>query len=87
MWYKSCDFIDQSDLPVECEAFIRNPFLLVSKKVNHRFIEDDSSNWYIGKIIEYLQQEKTHCVSYDGESEHYFLNLTLDLILGNIIVL
>ena len=76
-----CDFIDKSTLPSECESFIRNPTSLNGRKVKHKFLEevDSTPTWY-------SHQEKTHCLAYEGESEHCHFDLTLDLILGDLII-
>lgn len=84
-----CDFIDESVLPAECESFIRNPTSLIGRKVMHRFLEaaDGTSTWYSGTVLDYSQCDKTHCLTYEGESENCDFDLTLDLILGDLIIL
>ena len=83
-----CDFIDKCTLPTECESFIRNPTSLIGRKVKHRFLEEVSGTptWYSGTVLDYSYQEKIHCLTYEGESENCHFNLTLDLILGDLIV-
>ena len=76
-----CHFIDKSVLPAECESFIRNPTSLIGRQVKHRFIEGDCFAWYSGEVIDYLQEEKTHCLIYEGESECCYFDLTVYLIL------
>jgi hypothetical protein len=84
-----CDFIDESTLPTECKSFIRNPTSLIGRKVKQRFLDEvgGTPTWYSGTIIDYSHQEKTHCLTFEGESEHCHFDLTLDLILGDLIVL
>ena len=83
-----CDFINSCTLPRECELFIQNPLSLVGKKVKHKFLEDDETpTWYLGRVLSYSSEEKTHCMKYDGEDETYDFHLTLDMILGELIIL
>ena len=83
-----CDFIDESTLPAECKSFIRNPTSLIGRKVKQRFLDEvgGTPTWYSGTVIDYSHQEKTHCLTYEGESEHCHFDLTLDLLLGDLIV-
>ena len=79
-----CEFVDENPLP----EHIRNPTSLVGKKIKHRFLEETGgSTWYFGTVIDYSEQEKTHCLKYEEDSEHYQFDLTIDLILGDLIIL
>ena len=74
-----CEFVDENPLP----EHIRNPTSLVGKIIE----ETGGSTWYFGTVIDYSEQEKTHCLKYEEDSEHYQFDLTIDLILGDLILL
>ena len=84
-----CDHIDNNPLPEPCNTFIRNPTLLIGRRVKQRFLDGDgasTSTWYWGTVKEYSPQEKMHCLIYDGESEECHFDLTTDLLLGDLII-
>ena len=83
-----CDHIDNTPLPVQYDSFIRNPTSLIGRQVKQRFLdgEDGSSNWYLGTVMDYSPEEKTHCLTYEGESEECHFDLTIDLLLGDLII-
>ena len=83
-----CDFIDSSPLPEQCDFFIRNPTSLIGRKVKQRFLDEENgdSAWYFGTVIDYSPQEKTHCLRYEGECEECHFDLTLDFLLGDLLI-
>ena len=70
-------------------SFIRNPTSLIGTKVKQRFLDevDGTPTWYSGTVIDYSHHEKAHCLAYEGESECCHFDLTLDFILGDLLVL
>ena len=40
--------------------------------------------WYTGTVLEYDCHVKTHEILYDGEQDHCFFDLTMDLINGDL---
>ena len=82
-----CDFIDQD--VHEMLPFIRDPSTLIGKRICHKF-ELELTNelkWYCGTVFEYDSHNKTYTILYDGEEDHCFFDLTLDLLIGDIKVL
>lgn len=61
---------------------------MIGRQVKQRFLdeEDGNSTWYLGTVIDYLPHEKKHCLTYEGESEECHFDLTLDLLLGDILI-
>ena len=68
-----CNFIDKVALPTEFEPFVKSPRTLVGKKIKQKFRDEDSGGllWYCGMIMDYSDNEKTHCIKYDGDDELY----------------
>ena len=62
---------------------------MIGRKVKQRFLDevDGTATWYSGTVIGYSHEEKTHCLMYEGESEHFNFDLILDLLLGDFIIL
>ena len=83
-----CDFIDKTSLPTECAAFIKDPITLVGKQIKQKFIDEDSGAlvWYHGTVMNYLDEEKTHCITYEGDDEQYHYDL-MDLLIGDLVIL
>ena len=81
-----CDHMEKSPLPMACESFIRNPTSLIGRQVKQRFLEDGNSTWYSGTVKDYSPQAKTHCIVYEGDCEEYYFDLTLDFLLGDLLI-
>ena len=81
------DFID-AHIP-KCSSYIKEPTGLVGKHIQHQFEIDDAGSvkWYCGKIIAFDASTNSHEVQYEGEEEHCFFDLTVDLLNGDIKVL
>ena len=62
---------------------------LIGRKIKHKFFERDSNSfiWYSGTIVGYLEQDKTHCINYEGDSENWNFHLALGLILEDLIIM
>lgn len=84
-----CDYIDSNPLPEHCESFIRNPISLIGQRVKQRFLDGEAtctSTWYWGTVKDYSPKEMTHCLMYEGDTEEYHFDLTIDLLLGDLII-
>ena len=83
-----CNYIDNTPLPVHCDCFIRNPTSLIGRQVKQRFLDGENGNstWYLGTVKNYSYEDKTHCLTYEGESEDCNFDLTLDFLLGDLLV-
>ena len=57
--------------------------------MKHRFVEENGgvATWYSGIVKDYSQQDKTHSLLYDDESVVCHFDITIDLVLGDFIVL
>ena len=84
-------FIDQNSS--DCSGYIDDPFSMIGKKIQHRFEIDTYSAgevkiiWYHGTIIDYDATTKSYEIEYEGEEEHCYFDLTIDLLNGDIKVL
>lgn len=81
-----CDYIDSNPLPEHCGSFIGNPVLLIGRRVKQRFLDGEAtctSTWYRGIVKDYSPQEKMHFITYEGDTEEYHFDLTIDLLLGD----
>ena len=75
------DYIVKNPLPIV------QPDSLVGKRIKHRFeIGEDSDYWYSGTIINYDPVTHLHEVTYDGEEDHQFFELIVDIIIGDLVV-
>lgn len=78
-----CDFITRnSDFP----GIVFHPEALVGSRIKHRFEIDGEMEWYGGVVISYDESEKVHEIAYDGEQEHCFFDLTLDIANDDLII-
>ncbi len=77
-------------LPPRYIEFIKEPTKLIGQTIKQKFLnnddDSDSFTWYIGQILDYSAQDKTHSIKYEGEEEVYYYDLTLDFILGDILL-
>ena len=80
-------YINQNSL--ECSDLIQDPGALVGRRISHKFILANTKDvkWYNGTILAYDRTTKTHEILYEGEEEHSYFNLTLDLLTGDLKVL
>uniref|UniRef100_A0A1X7T216 Uncharacterized protein n=1 Tax=Amphimedon queenslandica TaxID=400682 RepID=A0A1X7T216_AMPQE len=79
--YIDCNLHDLS-------PYICNPSALVGRRIKHKFIEETKEiEWYIGMVLDYDSDTKAHEVLYDGEVDHCFFDLTMDLLNGDLIIL
>jgi hypothetical protein len=84
------------DIQEDLEGYIvKNPLpivqpnALVGKHIKHRFEIEDSVEcdyWYSGMIVDYDPNTHLHEIKYDGEEEHCFFAITIDIIMGDLIV-
>ena len=83
-----CDFIDKTTFPTECAKFIEDPINLVGERIKHKFKDEDSGDlvWYHGTVIGYSNEEKTHCITYEGDDEQYYYDIILDLLIGDLVI-
>ena len=80
-------YIDQNSS--ECSELTEDPNSLVGKRISHKFETDDTREivWYHGSVIGYDMATKTHEIVYEGEEEHCYFDITLDLLKGDLKVL
>ncbi len=73
----------------ESSDFIQNPDSLVGRHISHKFEVEDTSEfkWYHGTILSYNSATKTHEIIYEGEEEHCYFDLSVDLLNGDLKVL
>ena len=78
-------FIDSSTTSLE----FANGFLLVGKRINHRFELEDThvDKWYRGTVVEYDPVSKLHTIRYDSEKDECQFDITVDIILGDLVVI
>jgi len=64
-------------------------FLLVGKRINHKFELEDThvDKWYSGTVVEYDPVSKLHRIRYDGEEDECQFDITVDIILGDLVVI
>jgi len=64
-------------------------FSLVGKRINHKFELEGSreDKWYSGSVVEYNPVGKLHGIKYDGEEDECHFDITVDIILGDLVVL
>ena len=83
------DFIKETDLGLP--PIIKEPMTLIGRSIKHKFLNDnedhDSFTWYVGQVLDYCDQDKTHSIKYEGEDEVCSFDLTLDFVLGDIILI
>ena len=77
-------FIDSSSHSL----YTIDPLTLVGKKVNHKFELEDThlEKWYSGTVVDYNPVSKLHTIKYDGEEDHCQFDITMDYILGDLVV-
>ena len=78
------DYIDRHSQKLS--PFVADPSTLVDQRISHKF-EDEETNevkWYTGTVLGYDCHVKTHEILYDGEQDHCFFDLTMDLINGDL---
>ena len=56
----------------------------MGSRVRHLFVIDGQTKWYSGTVISYCASEKTHELAYDGEEDHSFFDLSIDIAIGDI---
>ncbi len=57
-----------------------DPFSLVGKEINHRFIlECGEEKWFRGFVLSYNANTNMHEVVYDGETDHQYFDLKEDI--------
>ena len=82
-----CSHMDKNPLPDHCKTYVKDPTSLLGRKVKQRFINEEGSTWYKGTVKGYSCQDKMHSIEYEGETEIYYFDLTIDLIIGDLVVL
>ena len=80
-------FIDQSSS--DCSSYVEDPSSMVGKHIQHRFEIDNTSEvkWYHGTVIDYDTTTKLHEIEYEGEEEHCYFDLKIDILNGDIKVI
>ena len=64
---------------------LSDPFSLIGREINHRFeIESGEQEWFHGIVISYNATTKLYEISYDGETDHQFFDLSSDLLNGDV---
>ena len=63
---------------------LQHPESIVGSRVNHLFALDGQTKWYSGTIVNYNTRRKTHEIAYDGEKEHCFFDLSIDIVNGDL---
>ena len=64
---------------------LSDPFSLVGREINHRFeLESGEQEWFHGIVISYNVATKLYEISYDGEADHQFFDLSTDLLDGDV---
>ena len=83
------DFIDQHAPECLNYSIIKEPTTLIGKHIQHRFEVDNTGTvkWYHGIIITFDPSTNLHEIEYEGEEEHCYFDLTIDLFNGDIKVL
>ena len=66
------------------EEIVKNPALLVGKKVQHRFEVGKELVWFIGTVLSVDLETKEFEVSYEGESDVCCFTLLDDIVHGNL---
>ena len=68
---------------------IVDPFTLIGKRVNRKFEVEDThlEKWYSGTVVDYDPVSKLHTIKYDGEEDHCQFDITVDYILGDLVVI
>lgn len=64
-----------------------DPFSLVGKEVNHRFIVESEEQWFHGFVLSYNTNTKMYELVYDGETEHQYFDLREDITNGDLEIL
>lgn len=65
-----------------------DPFFLVGKRINHRFIvESGEEQWFHGFVLSYNANTKKYDLVYGGETEHQYFDLSEDIINGDLEIL
>ena len=73
---------EQQSLSVD--QFVRNPELLVNKRIEHLFESDQGLQWFKGTVLEYIQDSEEYRVLYDSEDTEYLFPLLEDLASGEL---
>lgn len=87
------DIIKETELSLSPRyaALIKEPTKLVGHSIKQKFLDDNQDNggytWYVGQVLDYCDQDKTHCIKYEREDEVCSYDLTLDFILGDVILI
>ena len=66
------------------DQFVRNPELLVNKRIEHLFESDQGLQWFKGTVLEYIQDSQEYRVFYDSEDTEYLFPLLEDLASGEL---
>ena len=81
------DYIDEKTSNSEYHVFLRDPRVLVGRKIEHKFNDECQMMWYTGTVVDYCSTSKTHEILYDDEDEKYNFDLIIDLINGDLIII
>ena len=69
----------------ESSHLIQNPDFFIGKHISHKFeVGTSEFRWYHGTILSYDTATKTHEIIYEGEDEHCYFDLSVDLFNGDL---
>ena len=64
---------------------INDPVSLIGREIKHRFkLDSGKYKWFSGVIISYNVKTKAHEIAYDGEADHCYFNLAIDISDGDL---
>ena len=66
------------------EAVLKNPELLLYRRVNHLFNCDGTDTWYQGTVLSYNEETGEFRVAYDEEDEVFVFRLSDDINNGDL---
>ena len=75
------DFIKENTPFTE---ILQNPESIIGSRVSHLFVINGKEEWYKGTIVGYNSSENAHEIAYDGEDDHCFFDLSIDIVNGDI---
>ena len=77
----------RSNTGLTVKKIVKNPTLLIDKKIRHRFEVGNKLVWFIGSVFSVDLKTKEFQVSYEGESDVCCFTLLDDIMHGDLEVL
>ena len=69
-------------------TILSNPMALIGSHIKHKFVTDDSQvKWHKGTIVNYDNEEQVFEIIYEGDDDHYFFDLSQDVMLGDLVLI